>query len=179
MKRSRHGSAWDGRPDLGDAGLFIAPTPVQCSTLLEETRGACNIVSGLHGTRLANVVLPWCGAQRAPLGLMVESGDPRGVVGLLRRLRDGAEARHWRSHIDFLLAMGQTGVNWYVAAGYPAERVFPFADVVEAPEEPLPCRTETMRLAFVGWLISLKGVDLLLKALIRFTHLRWQCGNHW
>ncbi len=164
------------RPNFGDANLVIAPGPAASTALLEQMTGACNIVSGIRGTRLAAVVLSWCCAHRSPVGLMVEAGDPRGLYGLLRRLRAGADALRWRAHIDFLLTMGQTGVNWYRATGYPAAKVFPFAYVIEAPQgvSPPQRETEQVQLAFAGSLNKLKGVELLLKALSRLTHLRWE-----
>jgi glycosyltransferase involved in cell wall biosynthesis len=71
--------------------------------------------------------------------------------------------------------MGQTGVDWYVKAGYPSEKVFPYAYVVEAPTYfPPPATNDAVvRIAFVGALIKRKGVDLLIRALARLQEFPW------
>lgn len=78
--------------------------------------------------------------------------------------------------MDFLLAYGQTGVNWYLSCGYPTAKVFPYAYVVESPAPPAPPERETdiVQLAFVGSLVEVKGTEVLISALARLAHLRWQ-----
>ena len=107
--------------------------------------------------------------------IISESYDPRGLRGILRRVRSMLDARRYGRPIEALFAMGDLGVRWFQTAGFPPEKVFPFAYAV-APPKPEQRVAESGRpyqLVFVGRLVHLKGIDLLLRALASATRLSW------
>jgi len=171
---ARRAMGW-GRPDFGETRLIVAPDSAAITRLLDETapHGAVNIISGLRSARVAAEALAGCARRGARAGLLCEPPDPRGLSGLLRRGLYAWEALRWRGAVDFVLAMGQTGVDWYRASGYPAATVFHFGYAVETPDAPPLRQNDVPSLVFVGSLIPLKGVDLLLRALAGLTDTAW------
>lgn len=172
----RRAMGWD-LPNFGRTRITIAPDQAMIAAILDEGEalGACHVVSGLRSTPLSLVVLQQCRVRQLPVGLLCEAGDPRGMLGVMRRGLYRRDAFAWRDTVDFILAMGQLGVDWYRQAGYPHDRIFPFAYTVECPPpfSAPPPRNGVVHLTYVGALIPRKGVDLLLKALSRLSHLPW------
>lgn len=173
----RRAMGWE-RPNFGDARLTVAPDPATITAIIDDgaARGAYHIVSGLRSTPLSLTVLRQCRARQLRVGLLCEAGDPRGMQGVMRRALYMREASTWRHTVDFVLAMGQLGVDWFRQAGYSHHRVFPFAYTIESPPpySSSPPSNRAVQLTYVGALIPRKGVDLLLKALARLAHLPWQ-----
>ena len=95
----------------------------------------------------------------------------RGFAGHLRVAHSYFLERRIRDRVDFVLAIGHLGVNWYRSCGYLSERVFPWAYIVEqmhaVSEHADNCNDQgrPVSLCFVGQLIKRKGVDLLINAL--------------
>lgn len=172
----RHALGWVP-PNFGPVHITVSPDQATITAMLEDgaVHGAYHVVSGLRSTPLAYTVLQHCRAKQLPVGLLCEAGDPRGIYGVLRRVLYTGEAFGWRHIVNYVLAMGQLGVDWYRQAGYPRNRIFPYAYTVESPPpcSSSPSENETVQLMYVGAFIPRKGVDLLLKALSRFTHLPW------
>ena len=85
------------------------------------------------------------------------------------------DARRYRRPIEALFAMGDLGVRWFQTAGFPPEKVFPFAYAVDPPkpEQRVAESGRPYQLVFVGRLVHLKGVDLLFRALASATRLSW------
>jgi glycosyltransferase involved in cell wall biosynthesis len=78
--------------------------------------------------------------------------------------------------IDFVLAMGIQGVDWFAKCGYPSDRLFPFAYVTERIEgfTSRASQSGPPSLIYVGQFIPRKGLDILLKALGNLRKLDWE-----
>lgn len=164
----RRAMGWP-RPDFGHVRISVAPSDAEVMVAIDRglETGACHIVSGIRGTPLSTRVLAAVHARGARLGILAEPGDPRGLRGWLRKGLYARDAQRWSHVIDFILAMGQTGVDWYTSVGYPVRKVFHFGYVVETPivdTATLPLQRD-VQIMYVGSLIKLKGIELLLNAL--------------
>jgi len=105
---------------------------------------------------------------------MCEAADPRGLKGIARNLLYAAERRTWARRVDFVLGMGDTGVNWFRRAGYA--QVFPYGYFVETPE--INPRNEItmndkVQVIYIGQCVPMNGIDLLLRALKPLTEYAW------
>ncbi len=165
-------------PNISPARVVLAPRPDEVENLVAEGDGRTIHIIGGRGSAATRTGLRACRRSGAKVVLLRESADPRGGLGLLRRIRYRSERVVLGRSVAGVLAMGRRGVSWYRACGWPPEVVLPFAYFTEAPVEaggldPLP-RGKGFRLAFVGKLVHGKGLDLLLRALRDLRELEWQ-----
>lgn len=159
-------------PDFGNADVIIKPRPQDMHDLIHcETEAKVHIFSGIRGHPMVRNALKQSLNTRATIGVFAEiPNNPYGMAGALRRLLYTAHALRYRRRIDFILAIGDNGVNWYKMCGYPIEKIYPFAYFVEA--QALKKRIQStdekentcIKIIFIGGLIECKGVDLLLQA---------------
>ncbi len=178
VSQDRRAAGW-GRPDLGLARILIAPEKeVIENTVKDGLPDTIHIIGGARWTPLGRLATHRCIEQRACMGIMSEAAEHRGWKGRLRRFRYTIERQFVGRRFDFVLAMGQVGVNWFRNCGYPAERTFCFAYFTEKPEgcDPCPGREarQDVELLYVGQLIPRKRVDSLIRALAACGDLQWR-----
>ncbi|MFH0725697.1 MAG: glycosyltransferase [Pseudomonadota bacterium] len=162
-------------PSTGRLNILVKPdTETVEKILIRYTRSSVHILGGVKGSPVGGAVLARRKQAGYGCGLICEGGNFRGGKGALRRVLYAAEQVRYRGCVDFILAMGQDGVDWYRNVGWPKKQIFPFAYVTETPTdvsnstgETRNEKGETVRLLFVGQMIPRKGVDVLLKALAR------------
>lgn len=165
-------------PDLGAVRLVVAPSETEIAMIVgtEPTR-TIHVLGGLRGCRVAESALQTVRRKGLRAGVLAEGGDPRGVRGTIRRLAYRLLVRRFRECVEFVLAMGQTGVAWWTGAGMPSDRVFRFCYTVESRAGELMSGgspvNETYQMVFVGELCRRKGPDLLLRALSNHKDLPW------
>lgn len=117
--------------------------------------------------------LPRRGLQ-ARNALILEAGDTHDFKGNLRPLFHAIRTRELRNRVDFVLAFGSLGVNYYTRCGFGRERIFPFFYQTDNCETSIPISTSyPIRIIYCGQLSKRKGVDLLLLALAPLSHLDW------
>lgn len=161
-------------PDLGPARAIVSPDHAQVVEIINQSADdSIHFIAGARGTRLGKQVAVACRAAHRRMGIVTESPDVRGFSGFLRRCKYSIERVGIGRFFDFVLAMGTTGVRWFLQCGYPAQRVFSFAYVTEKPQMLLAVAVEpSARFVFVGRLVELKGVDLLLQAIAQTAGVR-------
>ncbi|MEI7831977.1 MAG: glycosyltransferase [bacterium] len=163
-------------PDLGAVHLVLAPTIDIMQTLLRtDIENTIHITAGTRSARCASFIVNAAQTHNLRIGMLGEPGDPRGVTGLLRRLLYSVEAIQIRKKIDFYLAMGGTGVKWYISSGYPSDKVYSYAYVAEKIKKHTANNigNNALHVCFAGSLIKRKDAELLLKALIEFPTSMW------
>ncbi len=111
-------------------------------------------------------------------GVLAESGEGYGLRGRLRALKSRLLGIRFRRDLDFLLAAGQLGVNWYCRAGFDASRTFPFGYFVDAPAGASTAQPQAqdavVKLIYVGALAERKGSDILLRAVSGTRASSWR-----
>jgi len=162
-------------PDFGKTRLLHLKDADDIRKLILDSGGdAIHIFSGIRFPLVRKAFLAAM-QTNARIGILAEAADWRGVKGLARFLLYRYEFLRFRSKINFVLAMGQLGVRWYSLCGIPAEKIYPYAYAVEKLplKTPVLPSTETFRLIYVGRFIRLKGLDVLLSALVAHQSLDW------
>lgn len=186
MSTDRRQLGWEA-PALGQARVVLAPDGQQVRQIVVSSApDAIHLIAGARGTPLGRQVARACQASGRRMGIITESPDTRRIGGLLRWVKYAGERIAMGRHFDFILGMGQRGVNWFKQCGYPTDRIFPFAYVTEqrpagggqqAEDSEQPGPTTIL---FVGQLIPRKGVDLLLRAFaaIRLPGVKLKLVGH-
>jgi glycosyltransferase involved in cell wall biosynthesis len=130
----RRATGWR-TPDCAPARSYVRPTDTDVERLIEgnETELSVHLLNGLAGVPLNRRVLPRLVKTGAMVGLISESADNRGILGLARKAKYRLDRYRVGQNFDFILAMGQLGVQWFESAGYDSSKVFPFAYVTERP----------------------------------------------
>lgn len=164
-------------PDFGATHIVVAPSPAQVRDIIVNSEPqTVHIIGSVRGYRIGRLALRACLQGDARVGLLTESGDPRGIKGWLRRLLYSTERHRHGRHLDFILAMGQLGVNWFTSCSYPPTMVFPSAYTTETPDFlSLKMRSkDKTSFLYVGQCIVRKGVDLALRSLHRIDPHLWE-----
>lgn len=166
MSEDRRQLGWS-IPSLGSANVVVNPSLAQVHEIVSlSAPDSVHFIAGARGTPLGTHVSRACREHRRRTGIITEAPDPRGMLGIARRIKYTIERFAGGRNFEFILGMGEMGVEWFQRCGYPSSRLFPFCYVTEAPAigqtlSPLPER----ELLFVGRLVHLKGLDLLLLAM--------------
>ena len=168
MSEDRRKLGW-AAPSVGAARIILSPGPEQVRQIVKSSApDSIHLIAGARGTPLGKQVEQACRAEGRRMGIISESPDARGFGGPLRWIKYAGERISLGGHFDFILAMGERGVHWFKLCGYPAARIFPFAYVTDrlAHDSKIEYHS-TFRFLFIGQLITRKGVDVLLKSLVK------------
>lgn len=174
MSNERRSLGWLA-PSLGDARIVLNPALQDVFEIVKSCKQeTIHIIAGARGTPLGRQALLACRKFNRRFGIISEAPDTRGLGGFLRWVKYSFEQLTLGGDIDFILAMGVKGVNWFSLCGYPKNKIFPFVYVVDRLSVPSVghkvserCDKGPFRFLFVGQLIPRKGIDIMLRALAR------------
>ena len=180
----KHG-VW-GKLEFAPAEVVVVSDPSTMRAILDTVpeRSAHVFGSFVRSTAIRDALEMAC-RSKALVGLLSEARDWRGWKGLARRCHSILHERCYRDRVDFVLAIGALGQEWFEKnCAYPREKVFPWCYVCETPPADVggdpPTRGQsddeigsTVRIVFVGALIDRKAVDILLKALAAIASENW------
>jgi glycosyltransferase involved in cell wall biosynthesis len=174
----RRQSGWS-RPDYGKARVSVAPDPNARLAIEHSVRtGDISIFSGLGAyPGVASSMRRLAQRNSTIAVLYVEPWQADGWIGFLRTLKYRLLVRRWRRRVSLVLATGKQALTQWEAAGIPATTLAPFAYFVEKPSGTVLRSVEQAQvpnIVFVGSLISLKRVELLLRALSGLSQHMWQ-----
>ena len=165
----RSAMGWQA-PELGDVRGVLGPDERAVHELVtDDLAERVHVVAGVRFQPLGVTALRAFTKYRARWGIVSESADPRGVTGTLRRWKYGRERARIGDSLNFVLAMGSRGVDWFARAGYDGNRLFEFAYAVDTPPSTRNVARvdHTARVLYVGQMIQRKGIDTLLRACAR------------
>jgi glycosyltransferase involved in cell wall biosynthesis len=176
--RERARQGWEV-PDLGNIKLRLVSDWRDATQVLDQCpKQAIHVVGGWRDSPVRRCVIARVHALGGRVGAAVEDANPLGWKGLARKLLYRMACLRYRSELDFLLAIGQSGVEWYTRRGFPGEKVLPFWYTVEnecAQATPNDRDSDGIaRLIYVGRLDHNKGADILLDALAKLDCLEWR-----
>jgi glycosyltransferase involved in cell wall biosynthesis len=167
-------------PDCWPARVLITPTGAEIERLIHRDHGqvSVHLLNGLSGVALNRRVLPRLAKTGAIVGLISESADNRGVIGLVRKAKYRLDRYRFGQDLDLILAMGQLGISWFSSAGYDSARIFPFTYVTERPvitEEKVydPERRKPFRILYIGQILRLKDGVTAVRALQNLSTSAW------
>lgn len=152
--------------------ITIAPNAHQIANIINSSPlDTIHVLAGARMCTMGKAVTKEVIRRGSRLGIVSESADRRGWKILPRWLKYATENFTYGRYFNFILAMGQLGVDWFRYCGYESERIFEFGYVVDASSTTLLSPITEARSAkpftilFAGRLIQLKGVNKLLSAL--------------
>ncbi len=156
-------------PDTGKCHLVVSPTDAQVATVVAESApDSVHIFGCARWSRLGQVAHRECLQSNRRMGIMSESPDVDGLIGVLRYVKYRVENARFGSDYDFVLAMGKVGADWFMRVGYPASRVHQYMYTTESVSEATQSDIEytgLFNMIYVGQLIERKRVDLILRAI--------------
>jgi len=163
-------------PDFGRSGVIVCCDPKAVAKLVTDVGDdAVHVVGGMRGCPLAAHALSELTRRRGRVGVISEAPAEAGWRGLVRRCIYQKDRARFGTSIDFLLAMGTKGVDWFAKCGYPTPKIFPFAYVTERQSNftAVPVGSGSAALVYVGEFAAWKGLDTLLEALAGLQELDW------
>lgn len=165
LRRERVELGWSV-DEVSDIEMIVAPTPERIRAIFAEHPEAMHVFSGMRQVPAIVEGLKWAVRLGARFGLCSEPRVLEGAAGKVRLLQSWLTEGRLRRRAEFVLAIGANGPRWFRLAGYPAARIFPFGYFVD-PLRPVVVSMPTDRrpaIAYVGRLVSEKGVDAFLQA---------------
>lgn len=175
ISEDRRGMGWS-MPDLHPAHVqFLDGNVSKARELAQESHGL-NFFGGLPAGVLKEAFdhLP-VESGDVHSSLILEAGDTHDVKGKLRPLFHSMRIRQLRSRVDFVLAFGTLGVEYYVRRGFDRKRVFPFLYQSDNPVVGAAVPTsDPVRIVYCGRFSRTKGVDVLLRALASLSNMAWE-----
>jgi glycosyltransferase involved in cell wall biosynthesis len=163
-------------PDYGRSAVIVCRDLKAVADLIRDASDDdVHVVSGMRGCPLAMRALSELDRRHTRVGIISEAPDGAGWRGLVRRCIYQRDRARFATSIDFLLAMGNKGVDWFAACGYPTQKLFPFAYVTERQSQlaAVPDGSGPTVLVYVGEFAVWKGLDTLLEALAGLRQLNW------
>lgn len=131
---------------------------------------AIHVLAGYRSSRHASYTTKLLIKNKCRVGIISESPDPRSPAHALRWLKYTKERFGYGRHFEFILAMGELGVNWFRKCGYPEDKIYEFGYVVEPPTHTTPVSlipqpvSHIPTILYAGQLIQRKGLHIFLNA---------------
>lgn len=180
LAERRKAIGWNA-PDCSPARVLIKPQDAEIQQLIQRAHGqeSIHMVGGAMRGSLNRRVIPHLAGTGAMVGLMSETANRRGILGLARRVKYSLDRYFIEDKLDFIVTMGQVGVQWYESAGYDPARIFPFIYVTERPvSAPASSNhwneTGAFRILYLGHFIPRKDCLTAIRALAKLPEFDWQ-----
>ena len=164
----RAAMGWSVESDLSIM-TTIAPSDDQVAEIVAEDRGrTVHLFSGLRWVPTIVKGLREVRKQRAQFGILSEPRVWDGPLGLARLAQSWLTEGWIRRHCHVVLGIGAHGPRWFRMAGYPVDRIFPFAYFLACHERHPQASLGAggiPTLGYLGRLVESKGFGVFLDSL--------------
>lgn len=168
LGEARRAQGWAVDRYGSQTGVIVAPGDDEVERIVRMSDPqSIHVFSGMHWWRTVVVGLAAAIRHRRRFGILHEPRVLEGVQGLVRLAHSWLTESRLRRHAEFVLAVGRHGPAWFRLAGFGDRRIFPFAYFLEnnAADPSRWSAAARPRVAYVGRLETLKGVDVFLDAI--------------
>lgn len=166
----RQALGWSVKP-TNSFRTVVAPSETEIAQLVCERLDATfHVFSGIHWVPNIVAGLKTVKRYNGKFCIMSEPRVREGWKGTLRLLHSWLTEGWLRRNAAFILAQGKNGPSWFRAAGYPGDRIFPFAYFVDVPRQTIPSHSyssaadQPIHIGYVGRFVKMKGVFDLVEA---------------
>lgn len=174
MNEERVNLGWK-TPETREINIKLEPSEIEIKKIIQKLgKEAIHVIGELRFESRGKMIIRYVNQYGSRLGIVTESPDSRGILGVFRRFKYTLEYYLQGRKFDFIFAMGRKGCRWFTQCGYANSEVFEFAyaveDVVAKTEKSNPPSTSKslnnpFQLLYVGRLIPLKKVDFLIRCI--------------
>lgn len=165
--------------DCGLANVIVTTNAIQIKDIIiNSDLDSIHILSGLRSSIASRVAFKNLINTKRRIGLFTEAANHIGFSGYCRRLLYKLEYFRWGRNFDFILAMGELGVNWFVNSGFKKNIVFPFCYVTKIVRNNhlfQKKKSSRFKIIYCGQLIKRKSIGTLLKSLKIINNYEWDC----
>lgn len=171
LTQERESQGWTCGLSIPPENIIIAPSDAQTREIMQDSHpSSLHVFSGIHWVPCIVQGLQAAIRHRRRFCIMSEPRDGDGWKGMLRLGHSWLTERPIRKHADFILAIGRHGPEWFARAGYPKDRIFPFAYFTDPSEAAQPLDTGHSRrdapvIGYIGRRTAGKGFCLFQEAL--------------
>ena len=150
-------------PEIGNVNLIVAPEDID--NIFKEHRDSIHIFNGINTYKLITKGFKKAIKTRCNIGIMSEPYWSFGVKGKLRKIRSVYHCIRYNKHIDFILAIGNGGVNWFEKSGFKKSKIFDWAYFTQNVETSKlkKVNRKSIDVLYVGQLIKRKNIEELLR----------------
>lgn len=159
--------------DVEEIDFIVGPTRYQVHEIVEKSSdNSIHIFAGIRWFPCIIYGLEAVQIAGRRFGVLSEPRVLEGLKGALRLLQSWATEGNIRRRCDFILAIGAYGPDWFRIAGYPQNKIFPFAYFLTNYHKGATSRThENLNVpvvAYLGRLERQKGFELFLSGISNF-----------
>ncbi len=146
-------------PKIDNVTIVQSPSHDDIKRLIALHKDAINIIGGIKVGSMLSFAFDECINAGCRIGIMTEPYNSAGIKGFLRTIKYKFYQMQYARYIQFVLAIGEQGVQQYSRLGYNPEIVFPWAYFVSVKtEERVKERDTSIRLIYAGRLEPAKGI---------------------
>ena len=161
----RKNMGWQA-PEIRGVTVIQSPSSTQVDDIVQKHKDAIHTIGGIRVSPMLSAAFDACIRHKCNIGVMTEPYNHEGWKGMLRTLKYRFLASKYFRHIQFVLAIGKTGVEQYRALGYPDNALFPWAYFITVPiAPPVPNASGKQRIIYAGRLTEAKGIKKFVERL--------------
>jgi len=159
-------------PQMNGVHLRFAADEEAVRALAQQAKAwSVHICQGIRGNGLVAVAQHALSRRGLRQWVVMETVDDAGAWGIAKRLEYDRLFRGKGRLLEGVLATGHRTMDWIIARGMAAERVYPFAYFLPQTgnrDHAVHREVGSFRFLFVGQFIELKRLDLLIHNLVEF-----------